>query len=91
MGLCGHCEGTIQWHHVWIYAGRQINELWAIMGACEKHHKQVNEMPIIKKAFQILSLRRATPEDLQKYPRENWDQLKKYIGYNEEHFEIAPF
>ena len=90
-GVYGICEGSSEWHHVWIYAGRHINEFWAIGGCCKKHHKQVNELTIIKKAFQIASLRRAIPEDLQKYTREDWGQIMKYIGYTEEHIEEPPF
>ena len=87
----GHCEGTIQWHHVWIYAGRQINEFWAIVGGCKKHHAEVDTKPKVRNAFKIASLRRATTEDLKKYKHGEWDQIKKRIGYTEEHVEESPF
>ncbi len=68
----GYCAGKVQWHHVWIYAGRQINEPWAIVPACERHHDQVTKEPKVKKFFEELSLSRATDEDLSKYPKRTW-------------------
>jgi len=32
------CVGRITWEHAFIYAGKQINEPWAILGICEHHH-----------------------------------------------------
>src|SRR4051812_5449230 len=72
------CEGRVEWHHVWIYAGKQINEPWAIVPACEWHHRQANK-PAIKILFEIASLRRAKEEDLAKYPKKDWKQIKNYI------------
>ena len=71
----GLCSGKIQWHHVWIYAGRQINEPWAIVGACESHHEEVGRGGIVLEAFQKVSLSRATDEDLRKYPKKDWKQI----------------
>lgn len=73
----GGCSGRIEWHHVWIYAGRQINELWAIVGACNKHHEMVGTEPIVKKAFEVYSLQLATAADLAKYPRKPWGHIIK--------------
>lgn len=64
------CQGRITWEHAFIYAGRQINERWAIIPLCEYHHlgkgmdKRVNEQ---------IAISRATKEDLQKYPKRNWE------------------
>lgn len=76
----GPCEGKIEWHHVWKYAGRQINELWAILGGCSKHHRMVDSEWLVRDSFRRASLRLATPEDLAKYPRMNWDQIKISLG-----------
>lgn len=78
----GDCEGRIEWHHVWIYAGRQINESWAIVGACHYHHSEVNSNREVKEAFERASLLLASVEDLDTYPRKNWDQ---YISYLQEY------
>lgn len=32
------CGGRITWEHAIIYAGRQVNEVWAIIKICECHH-----------------------------------------------------
>lgn len=74
-----YCAGRVQWHHVWIYAGTQINEKWAIVPACERHHDQVQNEPTIKREFERISLMRATDEDLKKYPRKDWDRIKRNL------------
>lgn len=76
----GPCEGRIEWHHVWIYAGAQINELWAILGACTRHHAAVSTDPMIKEEFERRSLEIATEEDLAKYSKKSWRTLKKWLG-----------
>ena len=79
----GPCEGRIQWHHVWIYAGTQINELWAILGACTKHHDMVKTNRGVKEAFERRSLELATEKDFDKYPNKAWHTLIKYLNAKE--------
>jgi hypothetical protein len=74
------CEGRITWHHPWIYAGRQIGETWAIVPACEHHHRMVESEPAVKAAFEAASLLLATEEDLACYPRKPWGRIKKALG-----------
>lgn len=76
----GACDGRIEWHHVWDYASRQIDEVWAIVGACHFHHEKVNKDSRIKSAFQRVSLALATDEDLAKYAKKNWSQIKLYLA-----------
>lgn len=78
--IYGRCSGRIQWHHAWIYAGTQINEEWAIVGACEGHHEEVKKDRAIKQAFETASLLIATDEDLAKYPKKDWEQIKRMLG-----------
>lgn len=74
------CEGGIQWHHVWCYGPKgQINAVWAILGACEAHHRAVKTNKLVKEAFERRSLEYATDYDLAKYPNKPWQQLKKYL------------
>ncbi len=80
------CEGRIEWHHCWIYAGTQINELWAILGACKKHHDMVKTDTFIKEAFERRSLEIATDEELAKYPKKSWNTLKKYLNVKKEKY-----
>ena len=74
----GMCEGRIEWHHVWIYAGSQIDEVWAIVPACKFHHDKAH-LPGMNARFQKISLERANEEDLAKYPKKDWAQIKKYL------------
>lgn len=34
------CEGRIEWNHAFTYAGKRVNELWAILPMCTKHHRE---------------------------------------------------
>lgn len=66
-----HCNGRITWEHAWVYAGKQINEKWAIIPLCWHHHLGTG---LRKNINQLISLRRATMEDLMKYPKKDWQQ-----------------
>jgi hypothetical protein len=74
----GMCSGRITWEHAIIYAAKQVNERWAIIPLCEHHHlyegldKQINI---------FIALSRSTSEDLKKYPKEDWEQMKKRAVY----------
>lgn len=78
------CNGKIDWHHVWSTYGTegQINEVWAILGVCQKHHRMVDEDPKVRDALRRRSLELATEKDLIKYPRGNWEQMKKSLNIN---------
>lgn len=70
------CIGKIEWHHVFTYTGKQIQEKWNILPLCEYHHRGPgfdNEL------FQLIALERATKKDLDKYPRCPWKQKRKYL------------
>lgn len=85
MKLCarrleGGCGGCITWEHSLIYAGRQVQETWSIIGLCVFHHLG----PGLEKEKNVaIALIQATPEDLAKYPRADWPDrrsrlIKKY-------------
>lgn len=79
--LYGRCDtGKPDWHHVWTYAGRQINEPWAILPACRYHHAFVSIQPAIRDAFEHASLLIATDEELERYPKKPWAQIKRSLG-----------
>ncbi len=69
-----NCNGRITWEHALIYAGRQINEKWAIIPLCVYHHlgggldKRLNER---------IAVSRATMGDLAKYSKRDWLVYKK--------------
>lgn len=70
------CAGRITWEHAFIYAGKQINEVWAIIPLCWHHHLGSG---LNKELNQWISIQRATPDDLLKYPNKDWEQLYKYL------------
>ena len=79
----GDCEGRITWEHAWIYAGKQIQERWAIIPLCWHHHLGAG---LEKPKNQYIALMRATPAELAKYPNKNWaEELRRLkLFYKEE-------
>lgn len=71
------CNGVLTWEHCWIYASNQINEVWAIIPLCWWHHLDVG---LNKEINQWISINRATAEDLAKYARGQWSQIKMYLN-----------
>lgn len=56
----------IEWEHALIFAGKQINERWAIVPICWWAHSGGG----LKKQINVwLALNRATDEELQKYSK----------------------
>lgn len=76
----GACEGQVRWHHVWEYAGSQIDEVWAILAACDRHHDAVKTDRRVREAFERRSLEIATPGELDRYPKKDWQRLKIYLN-----------
>lgn len=72
------CKGRITWEHAWIYAGKQINEKWAIIPLCEYHHLGAG----LEKEFnRYIALSRANIEDIEKrMPKKNWRQQLKHLS-----------
>lgn len=70
------CKGRITFEHCFVYAGRQINEVWAIIPLCEYAHFEILD----KNKNQYISLKRATDDELDKYPRFNWQVSKDYLS-----------
>ena len=62
--ICGDPR-KVEWHHVFIYRGSQIQEKWAIVPACEEHHRMVKTRRRIKEAFERIALNRATDNELR--------------------------
>lgn len=79
----GDCGGRITWEHVFIFKGKQIQEKWAIIPLCEKHHGvgiYWAKSLLDKRKNEWISINRATAEDLKKYPKHDWEQAKKYLN-----------
>ena len=71
------CSGRLTKEHCWIYAGKQIQEVWAVIDLCEYHHLGNG---LLKDYNQYISINRMTKEDEKKYPRKNWKQIRKYLN-----------
>jgi len=64
----GGCAGRVTWEHTIIYAGKQLNEKWAIIPLCERHHAVDNyqDNGILDKNENIrIALNRATDIELK--------------------------
>jgi hypothetical protein len=70
------CAGRITWEHAIIWAGKQVNEVWAIIPLCHYHHQGGG---LDKDKNRYLALKRATDADLAKYPKRNWKQELEYL------------
>jgi hypothetical protein len=66
---CSPCRGRITWEHAILYAGRQVQERWAIIPLCYYHHLGHG---LVKRINIEIAMSRATPEDKLKYPRLKW-------------------
>lgn len=75
------CDLRIEWEHAWIYAGKQIQEVWAIVPCCTYHHRGAG---LNKEYNQLISLLRASemgvlPFIIAKYPKIEWIQKYRYL------------
>jgi hypothetical protein len=72
------CSETPEFHHAFTYAGKQINEAWAILPVCEEHHRGVG---FENNYCQYRALLRADINELQKRLfKKNWLQTFKYLN-----------
>lgn len=68
----GNCGGRITWEHTLIHAGRQIDEVWAIIKLCEYHHSvnTYQDRGDLNKELNVYhALIRATDDELRKYSK----------------------
>ncbi len=71
------CSGRIEWEHAFTYAGKQINEAWAIVPVCVYHHRGLG---LDKEYNQYRAIIRADIEDLcKRMPNKDWRQIKNYL------------
>lgn len=62
--LGGFCEGRTEWHHALQYAGKRVNEKWAILPLCTRHHKMEAQF---RNIINDIMVSRATEEELRPY------------------------
>lgn len=72
-GLLNHvCGGRVTWEHALIYAGKQIQEKWAIVPLCEKAHavNSFQDAGTMNKEVNVwLALNQGTEDDFERFPR----------------------
>lgn len=76
------CKGRTTLEHALIYAGRQVNEDFAIVPLCALAHSVDDYQGrgiLDKEKNHFLALARASELDLQAYPKSDWKQKKKYL------------
>lgn len=80
VGIGDHvCSGRITWEHALIYAGKQVNEIWAIIPLCEKAHAVglFQDSGDFDKEINVwIALNRATEMELQSISK-----VIDYIAY----------
>lgn len=77
----GDCKGRLTKEHALIYAGRQIQELGAILDMCEYHHgvcRYMDRGALNKKVNQVIAAHNMTEKEREKYPRFNWKELLRW-------------
>jgi len=77
------CSGRITLEHALIYAGKQINEKWAILPVCEKHHavnKYQDAGDLDKRYHEYVAVNRMMSDDEKKYPRVDWKSKRKMLN-----------
>lgn len=68
----------IEWEHAIIYAGKQLQEKWAIIPICWHTHRGPG---LNKRINEMLALNRATDEDLKKISKStDYIHLRKYLN-----------
>lgn len=77
------CAGRITWEHSFIYGGKQIDEVWAIIPLCAFAHgvDQYQDCGIMdKKISEWIAINRMTAEDEAKYPKRNWAREREWLN-----------
>ncbi len=80
----GNCAGRITIDHAIIYAGRQLDELWALIPICAKHH-DVDQFQgdgnLNREKHTWIALNRATDEELLRISKAiNYLELRKTLN-----------
>lgn len=77
------CQGRITWEHALTYAGRQVDEAFAIVKICAWAH-DVDEFQdghnLDKEKNMYIALSQATDEDMARYPRAGWILRRQWLA-----------
>jgi len=61
------CSQKIDLHHNLIHAGKQVNEKFAILPVCRKHHNALEGDTTLKRTCDEIMRKRATDKQIEKY------------------------
>lgn len=78
----GGCGGRITREHALTYAGRQIQEKFAIIPLCERHHgvcQYMDNGDLDKRFNEWVAISRMSLSDMAKYPNVNWTQKLRLL------------
>lgn len=76
------CDGRITIEHSFIYAGKQIDDIWSLIPLCWRHHlgnlldKKLNQYIALKRAIELEG---SLIPIIKKYPKKNWLQTFNYL------------
>ena len=80
----GGCQGRITREHALIYAGKQIDEAWAIVKICARHHgvDQWQDAGTLDKERNVwVALNKATDDELLQYSKViNYIDMRKRLN-----------
>ena len=79
----GDCAGRITWEHALVYAGKQVQEDWALLFICARHHgvdEYQDKGLMNKEKHELIALNQAPPEAFDVYYKSNWRQRLKYLN-----------
>lgn len=88
----GGCAGRITREHALIYAGRQIDEPWAIIKICARHHgvdEWQDRGDMNKEKNVWIALNKANDQDLTKYSKAI-DYIRERKRLNEKYGNYRP-
>ncbi len=83
---CAKCgSNKVEWHHPFIYAGKQITDWWATVFACKNCHAKAtphnNKYNLeTREFFEYLVLKQNLVKIMMKYPKKAWNQLFLYLN-----------
>lgn len=82
MKKCCYCSITpVEWDHALKYAGKQINEWYAIVPLCTQHHRGENGTisKEVRDFTELLAITRGLEHLQKQYPKTAWLQRKQYL------------
>ena len=92
MEKCEYCGAReVEWHHVFTYGGKQIQEAWAIAAACKKHHDMATphnnkHKEELRDYFEWKAVQRMGSEEIAKYYKRDWIVLANYLVHKQKEY-----